>query len=151
MPIDLRCPGCQSAFPVTEAGRPTAVECPYCEHEFTATPEQLGVTARPAPATAAKADAARKPPRWRRRDDEDDEADEADGHETRGRASGALTMLVVAAVGLLVVFGGIGGASYLLLTMDDKETTTASSDGGSRDAGPEANSSRPNNQPLLNP
>ena len=34
MPIDLRCPGCAATIPVTEAGSPSAVECPYCEHEF---------------------------------------------------------------------------------------------------------------------
>ena len=34
MPIDVRCPGCSASFPVTESGRTSKVECPYCDRRF---------------------------------------------------------------------------------------------------------------------
>src|SRR5207248_3618926 len=146
MPIDLRCPGCAATIPVTEAGSPSAVECPYCEHEFTALPEQLGGSARSTAAPAKKSEAKKKAG-WKRRDDDDEDEDgsgEKDRlRDRRGAAGGTWTMLAVAGVGLLVVFGGIGWASYLLLSIDDKPTASApsSGSGGGKSGGP--STSRP--------
>jgi hypothetical protein len=149
MPMDVRCPGCESTFPVTEAATASAVQCPYCEHEFTAslnrsaagspppTSQLAGAPKKPDTKPAKKPSGTTKPAPRRRRDDDDegDDLSEKDRlRERRGQASGSGMMLVVAGAGLLVVLGGLGGAAYLLFSGGNKNTADAPTNSGNTTA-----------------
>lgn len=132
MPMDVRCPGCNSTFPVTEAATASAVLCPYCDHEFTASLDRSAAAnpppvARPAGTPGKLTGTPRKTgaaaARRRRRDDEDD-FDDRDDRDDRAPANGAWLMLA-AAVGGLVVIGGLAAAAVLLMGGDDRNAADA--------------------------
>jgi hypothetical protein len=120
MPTMTPCPGCHEQVPLTEATRATPVECPFCEHEFTAFAE-LGNG--PAPADAEKLKKANR----RRKDhdeDEDEDEDDEDGPKTsrRGGAKGsAFTVIAVGGFGLFMVLVGLGLITWMIVDYDPSD------------------------------
>lgn len=131
MPIDIRCPACDATFPVTEAAAASAVECPFCEYEFTATLDRSAadvLTAlppparpeRPEPRPRSKPKPKPKPAAKRRReDDEDDDFDRSRaGHDTGGSP---VAVIAVGAAGLLCALAALGALVYTVFPSRDKE------------------------------
>jgi hypothetical protein len=134
MPLDVHCPMCNHAFPVTEARSAVGVDCPGCAAELTAEfrkrptpvpgqhPYELFVSPG-RPAGAAAPAAGKKPLPL------DDDAEEA------ARGGGGMGVVVLAGVGALVLaLGGLVGTGVLLysnLDTSDSTISNLSSDSGS--------------------
>jgi len=125
MPLDLNCPKCKNAFPVTEARHPVGVQCPSCDTELTAefrkrstpvpgeSPYELIVKlGKPASAAAPPTEAKKL-----RLDDDDD------GGKRGGSGKG---LVIVCALGaLLFALTGLGTAGYFMFNADGLDTSSS--------------------------
>lgn len=134
VPLDILCPSCRSAFPVTNAGASFHVECPSCDAGIGVSVEhpdshRIGSVPRASARLAAAPAGKALPPSAALAAADDDE----DARKRGGNRSIGWVVFVGSGVGLVLVLAGLGVTGYFLFTnldTDDPQPTARTAAAG---------------------
>ncbi len=104
--IDVQCPKCREAIPVTESAGERKIDCPACGEHFS-------IPAAVKPPSNSKSERGQKSSTRRARRDDDDD-DRPSRRDDGG--GGMVGLLLVGGVGLLLMAVGFGVAGYLIFS-----------------------------------